>query len=415
MTRDRVAAVARTDVGVKRQTNEDACFADAERQLFVVADGMGGHAAGEVASQLAVAAFRQAYDALGSILSIQQRLEEAVQESCKEVYNNAKEHPERRGMGTTFSALAVVDGRGYIAHVGDSRVYLMRERQLHQLTEDHSLRNEAVRKKLMTPEEVERTGKQDALTRAVGVYSNVEVDTFEFEMVAGDTLLLCSDGLHRYFKDQPLELLLDDEPLEQLADRLVTYANEQGGEDNVSVVLVHVPGSLAAQYSEAEEIKLRISSLRGMPFFRHLTYRELIAVLNRTRMLVVDAGQRIVEEGESDGSLFIVLSGTVRVHQGPTDMAMINQGEHFGEMALIDNAPRSASVTSLSESRLLQLDRHEFIEILRREQKLAIKLLVGFVGVLSRRLRATSRDLQEARTSAVDTMYDSLGIVEDLS
>src|SRR6478752_3460187 len=185
--------------------------------LFVVADGMGGHAAGEVASQIAVhevsrvvrentdviARYAKSHEmaARQDILAV---LEHAVQTACASIYHRGQTETEKRGMGTTTSTLLICGDRGFIAHVGDSRIYLLRQGQVHQLTEDHSLLNELVRRGKLKRDEIDSSPYakyKNAVTRAVGAYESVETDTLDFEVLPGDHFLLCSDGLHAYLED----------------------------------------------------------------------------------------------------------------------------------------------------------------------------------------------------------------------
>jgi len=407
---------AATDVGLKREHNEDAYLDNKRLGLVAVADGMGGHAAGEIASQLALETLDQTLSAqrakgVPRPDEVLEWMESAIQRACEAVHQNSLAYPERGGMGTTLSALWLHGNRGYIAHVGDSRIYLIRRAQIHQLTEDHSLMNEAIRKKLMTPEQVEKTGKKNALTRAVGVYPNVEVDTLSFDVAAGDIFIACSDGLHRYLEQGELSTLLAEDDVSHWAQTLTTYANQCGGEDNISVVVVQIPE--VEGLATVEDLSLQVETLQAMPLFQHLTYRELMSVLSRMVLHNYQDGEGIVQEGEKDYSLYMVLSGSVRVHRGTTEIAALSSGEHFGEMSLIEKMPRSASVTSIGASRLLALSRGAFADIIRCEKRIAIKLLLSFVGVLSARLRTTSHDLSETKATLEEIVYDTFELQLD--
>jgi serine/threonine protein phosphatase PrpC len=179
--------------------------------VFIVADGMGGHAAGEVASNVAVHAFRDTLfrerdvidrfergDASITRQDLLRLMEQGVQNACTAVFAEAQKDPSKRGMGTTLVALLLVGSRGFYAHVGDSRIYLQRGDSVHQLTEDHSLINELLKRGRLTPEQIGKLNMKNAVTRAVGVYESVEADTLDFDVLAGDRFLLCSDGLTEY-------------------------------------------------------------------------------------------------------------------------------------------------------------------------------------------------------------------------
>src|SRR3954464_12908911 len=202
---------ARTDVGRVRDHNEDNFLVDRKIGLFVVADGMGGHASGEVASAVAVHALREALkkdaDFIEDFLKddksvrpedIKNLLDAALRAANLAVFNEARADPEKRGMGTTMSALMLLNAHGFIAHVGDSRVYMVRGGEVRMLTEDHSVLNELKRRGKLKPELLEKMQIKNAVTRAVGVFETVDVDMFHFLVAPGDRFVLCSDGLHGY-------------------------------------------------------------------------------------------------------------------------------------------------------------------------------------------------------------------------
>ncbi|HYM64143.1 MAG TPA: Stp1/IreP family PP2C-type Ser/Thr phosphatase, partial [Gaiellaceae bacterium] len=225
---------ALTDPGRKRRRNEDSFVADPP--LFVVADGMGGAQAGEVASRLAAATFREFHEA--DKLGPEQRLEAIIQEANRRIFERARSDTQATGMGTTVTASLVGEERLSIGHVGDSRAYRIRGGALEQLTEDHSLVADLVRSGRLSPEEAEMHPQRSVITRALGTDPEVDVDTFTIEVETGDVFLLCSDGLTTMVEDDRiLAVVRDAKSLEDAARSLVKEANRQGGEDNVTVVL----------------------------------------------------------------------------------------------------------------------------------------------------------------------------------
>lgn len=403
---------------------------DKKLNLFIVADGMGGHAAGEVASQLAVRTVRDALVLKRDLLmdfeqghggttrkDILDLLESSVQQACAAVHAEGVKDETKRGMGTTIDALLVVGSRGFIAHVGDARIYLYRQGSAHQLTEDHSLMNELLKRGRLTREQIDKVQYKNAVTRAVGVYESVEVDVFDFDVLAGDRFVLCSDGLHGYLEDNEVARFFEDMPEDKVAEALKDLANQRGGSDNITVLVVRVPDSEAGVDKLAREVNLKLEVLHKMPLFRYLAYNELVRLLNITSVRSYTVGDPVVNEGEDGDELFIVLSGQVRVHSGDTIITRLGPGQHFGEMALIDKAPRSASVTSDDETKLLSIRRRDFFDVLRKEHDIAVKLLWSFLGVLTQRLRSTSRELGEAREqlSVEDLSDELLGLTVDES
>src|SRR5438105_9821472 len=214
----KLQSVARTDVGRKRQINEDAFFRDDQKGFYVVADGVGGHNKGEIASREAVDQLRswvygaaRDLDALvdrmvngdeEAVWEIRRLLESGVKSACYMVYGMAELDPEKKGMSTTLSALLVRGNMAFAVHVGDSRVYRVRGTTVLQMTEDHTLINYKVKHGMMTKAEGEKASGKNVITRAVGHKDYVQVDTVDIDVAAGDRFLLCSDGLHGYFTSE---------------------------------------------------------------------------------------------------------------------------------------------------------------------------------------------------------------------
>jgi PPM family protein phosphatase len=231
-----------TDAGRKRRRNEDSFVHDPP--LFAVADGMGGAQAGEVASRLAAAAFREFHDA--DELDPEQRVAAIIQEANRRIYERAKSDAQASGMGTTITAALVTEDGVAVGHVGDSRGYRLRDGQLEQLTEDHSLVADLVRSGRLTPDEADSHPQRSVITRALGTDARVDVDTFTADVQAGDVFLLCSDGLTTMIGDGEItETVARASSLEQATKALVRAANKAGGEDNVTVVLFRLEGEPA--------------------------------------------------------------------------------------------------------------------------------------------------------------------------
>ena len=226
----------RTDTGRQRRDNEDNAFARAP--VFVVADGMGGAQAGEVASKIATETFEKGLSDSGSP---EERLAERVREANHQIHELSRTDRERAGMGTTLTAAYVDDASVAIAHVGDSRAYLFRDGTLERLTQDHSLVEELVRQGKLTPEQAAGHPQRSIITRALGPEANVEVDTWTYPVRAGDILLLCSDGLTTMISETRVaEILGEAGSLDGTAEALIDAANEAGGRDNITVVLLRL-------------------------------------------------------------------------------------------------------------------------------------------------------------------------------
>jgi len=237
-----------TDVGRQRHANEDAYLLDSP--LFAVADGMGGAKAGEVASGIAVDAFRTALD---EEAPPEKRLEAVARQANRRIFEMAQADEARRGMGTTLTAALVGDREVALAHVGDSRAYLLREDRLEQLTRDHSLVAELERTGQLTPEDAEHHPQKSIITRALGPEPDVDVDTQTHATRPGDVYLLCSDGLTSMLsQDEVAAVLHSAGSLREAADSLVRAANQSGGKDNITVVLFRLGEEGEETPSEAE-------------------------------------------------------------------------------------------------------------------------------------------------------------------
>jgi protein phosphatase len=243
---------AKTDTGLKRLHNEDRFVADPQLGLYVVCDGMGGGNAGEIASALAVEAIHAhlteaaqhadlpligPWDA--TVSASANRLASAIRAANDIIHRESWSRPEYAGMGTTVVAALLHEEVLTIAHVGDSRLYLVQNETIQSLTTDHSWVAEQILKGIMTEEEAERSPRRNIVTRALGVESNVDVELTEVPVKSGDMLLLCSDGLTRGVRlNDILHILSGSEDLSTMSDRLIALANEAGGDDNTTVVVV---------------------------------------------------------------------------------------------------------------------------------------------------------------------------------
>jgi len=403
-------AHGKTDVGRKRQHNEDAMLVDPALGLYIVADGMGGHAAGEVASARSVEVVRQHLATNRSILKDLEKdanqaaraaaaslVEVAVQRACADIYKLATSDASKRGMGTTFVCLAIAGSKGVIGHVGDSRVYLVRNGQCHRLTEDHTLISAQLKAGTITKDQAATSQYRNVITRAVGIQESVQVDTLIVDCLPGDVFMLCSDGLHGYLSDDEVASLTATTRVSELPERFVALANERGGKDNITVVVVSCAGDPATATEEVAEAASRMEALKKIPLFRHLTYKEQTAVLSVASTRTFPAGREIVTENQPGEELFVVIRGRVSVEKGGVEIAELRAGGHFGEMGLIDNAPRSATVRSVEPTRVMVIARGDLMNLMKRESILAVKLLWSFVQVLSDRLRETNSELSEAR------------------
>jgi PPM family protein phosphatase len=248
----RIAAHGLTDVGQRRDQNEDALLVDVPLGLFIVADGMGGHAGGGTASRLAVETIRREIArarreepelfgtaAEGEENPLPDLLGQAVEAACATIYEAAQADSDLAGMGTTVTAV-LVDGRSaFVAHVGDSRAYLIRAGHIYQVTQDHSLVAEQLRNGAISADEARNSRFKNIITRSVGFERDVVVDLMGLELEDGDVIVACCDGLSNLVEDAEIMSIVE-EGGDQSAERLVDLANDRGGDDNISVAVIRL-------------------------------------------------------------------------------------------------------------------------------------------------------------------------------
>lgn len=239
-----------TDLGKTRPINEDGYYlSEYNKELdalyVMVADGMGGHQAGEIASTMAVQQVSEVinknFTAGMDVPEVKELLVKAVKSANHVIFEQGRENEERRGMGTTLTLCFVLGNKAIVAHVGDSRAYLLRQDAWHQITSDHSLVQELLRNGQITEEEAIHHPQKNVITRALGTDFGVEIDIYEFTIYEGDILLLCTDGLSNMLSDERLKELIKQNygcSLDRLSEQLVTAANEEGGYDNITAVLL---------------------------------------------------------------------------------------------------------------------------------------------------------------------------------
>ena len=249
----KLTSAGRTHVGMKRTHNEDSLRLFREENLFVVADGMGGHASGEVASQISVETLAEFFRSTAEDDEItwpykmnkgrkyeENRVVTGIKLSNRRIYESAARDRKLKGMGTTIVVTFFQNDICYIGHVGDSRVYRFRDTKLTQLTEDHSLLNDYIKMRQLTPEEIEAFPHKNVIVRALGMKETVQVDVMNEGPQNGDIYLLCSDGLSGMITDLDMEKILceSEHDLDVKCQQLITAANDNGGTDNITIILI---------------------------------------------------------------------------------------------------------------------------------------------------------------------------------
>jgi len=390
-----------TDIGRVRSRNEDSYSTHPELGLFVLADGMGGHVGGDEASHYACVVIEEYVRRRHAVIHGYERnptpehrgevfrlMEEAVRAASERIIAESESNADLNGMATTVVVLLVVAGRAFVSYVGDSRAYLIRDGRASLLTEDHSLFFELIRQGRLT-RDTSNFPYKNVVTRALGVRGTALADSFDFDLLPGDRLLLCSDGLHGYLDDEETFLLAGNSGLQEAGSALVDFANQCGGADNITVVLV----GIKEVDGDADEIIERERLKALFPILSGVGRSGRIRLTSAFEWMALEDGQTLFDEGgESDG-LFCVLSGEVEILRGEEHVAMFGPGSNFGEMSLVEKNPRLATAKVRGSTELLVLDRKTFAMLVRRYPRLANKLLLNLVLALSRRLRGTNDEL----------------------
>jgi serine/threonine protein phosphatase PrpC len=314
----RVLSSAQTDVGRIRQNNEDAFLCEPELGLYAVADGMGGHVGGEVASAMAIEGLRRAVAHIPDAKfltdpSLENRrellsfLSKTVASLNAEIYTRGQADPTLRGMGCTLD-VALIRGRSlFLAHVGDSRVYGLLGGTLYPLTEDHTFGQTLLSGGAMTVEEVSKHPQRNLLMRALGVYPKVEVDTAYLDIAPGDVFLLCSDGVHGLVDRATMEAALR-KPSDFAAQTLIDAALDAGGRDNATAVVVQVAACTKCQPLRVGSEEVR-SAMAEASLFGHFTQSELLRIQRIAMGRIVHKDEFVFHIGQPLTEVYLVIDG----------------------------------------------------------------------------------------------------------
>lgn len=398
-----------TDVGQKREHNEDCMLSLPESNLFIVCDGMGGYAAGEVASDLAskytaahiqknkkiIQAFKES-PTPNNKKEVHLLLEDAISKASSHVFEVASKDESKKGMGTTIVLLLVIEGFGFVAHCGDSRCYLIRDEEAHQITDDHSMVNEMVKQGILSKDKAEQHPQANLVTRAVGIQPFAQADVLTSELMEGDKFILCSDGLSGYLTDSQLFKLSGKAKNDKLPQLLIDHANKSGGKDNITAILVSV-GSETAPPAHPEDVtaQKKIKALKKISLFKNFGFKELSQILEVTDVKTYKENEVIVEEGTLGQEMYVILSGHVNVDVAGKIVKVLKPGQYFGEMSLIDQSPRSASITTTEPTKVLLLSRKKLFGLLKKESRVGMKMFWSFLQNMNKRLRENDKHLSE--------------------
>jgi len=402
-----VQGLGRTHRGLVRTNNEDHYIVDVDLGLYLVCDGMGGVVGGEVAAEVATSTIERVVRDRQEVLSQVEHdpsraadlipvLEDALRQACRDIYNRALSDPSLAGMGCTATGLLISGQKAVMAHVGDTRLYLMRAGEAHQLSTDHTLAADLVRQGLVEPDALRQHPHRNVLTRVLGPQALVDVETLAFDLAAGDRLLICSDGLADHIPGEAwLAERCSDQPLEELPDELIGFANGEGGDDNTTVVAIGVDGPLPPEGVLTGSPKLVLDVLGSSFLFADLTLAQLARVVDRCDTRSYEAGSSIFSTGDLLDELLLVVSGAVRVSTTDGHAALAGPGQHLGENFVLRPRRTRASAVAEQPTDVLALDQQSLLDLASHRPWLGVSLLTRLV-------QRMSSDLDRLTTTEVD-------------
>jgi serine/threonine protein phosphatase PrpC len=386
-------AVTATQRGA-RDHNEDAILKVPGVPLFAVADGMGGPGAGDVAANVVLDTLKAYADELAALnarvaesqstadrLALGKLFDTVFNQASREVQREST-RLQRPGMGATLLTATVVKDRAYIAHVGDSRAYLYRQGRLQQLTEDHTIAELHFRRGRITREEYESSPDRRLLYQVLGAGIEVDGDLAEVRLQGGDLLILCSDGLPRALDDDEMLPRLVSGDARNTVRMLMEGAEQAGWPDNISMIVLQFDAE------DGDEDQAPITELmREVFLFRDMSPPELLTIAPWFEEVVHDKGETICSEGDLVQSFYVVVSGSVRASRGRTHLHDVKPGGHFGETALVRDRDVSPTIRTLAPTRLLELSRRRFLDLLKSKPELGARLSLALLDAVGERNR----------------------------
>lgn len=403
-----IDAATHTDIGRKREQNEDCQLVDREMGLFIVCDGMGGHAAGEVASSQAAfmtaekirenaVEIRSEITKPGGHFKVVKIVADAVRVACRHLYAMACADRQYAGMGTTLTLLMIRNSKAILAHAGDSRLYLVRDEELHQLSHDHTLAEELVHQSSDPVDPAVYKKFSNVLTRSLGPQESVDVETLLFDVLPEDRFLICSDGLSNYFEEESelIEILLDED-FDSIPARLTDIANSRGGNDNITSIVLR---ARAEASTPKNEVKRYLALLRTTFLFDHLSLKPLMRLANIATVQSCNRDEWVIQKGDERSGLFIIVEGQCRVAQADGNVTTVAEGYCFGETALARSGKSLIQVRSITDVKFLHIPRLTFHSLTRRYPILGRQLLNNLTDHLSSQLDRRDSDVAELNST----------------
>ena len=402
-----------SDRGRNRQNNEDYFVIEQSLGLFILCDGVGGHNSGEVASAVCAK----------TVLDVMQREREkiekyhenpspelrkqltqliyaALQEANEAVTALSVQGLPTEGLATTAEVLLILPNYALLGHVGDSRTYISRAGTVYQLSMDHKFAVEMVKNGTWDQAMAAQSPFANTLTRAVGAQEVVQPDILEIEITADDLFVMCTDGFSDYFDTQEIQRLISGAgpkatPAE-LPKVLIDAANQKGGKDNITALVAKITERQANSVKPIDVV-LKQESLGKVPLFCYLSFAEITKILAIASVKSLKKGEILFKENDPATEMFVIVSGTAQVRKGSELLTELQHGASIGEMAILDQSLRSATITAREDAVLLVIPRAALMRLLQQDHGIAVKFLWAMSQELDRRLRSTSQSLMEAR------------------
>jgi serine/threonine protein phosphatase PrpC len=395
----RVNAWSLTDLGCARENNEDSFLVDSERGVFVIADGVGGSSGGEIASQRLVEYVEESAADLAEIVAagnpifdrdhrerVFNALLHRIHEANALIYEEGKEVDPMRPPATTCDVVVLSDQAAFIAHVGDSRVYLLRGPEIFRITEDHTFAEQLRQEEIGDVDMLERY--RNVLTRSVGGRPQVDVDALFIDLQAGDHLLMCSDGLTDYLSGAELLDFARRAHGPELLDELVSEAKERGGRDNITVLLVEVEsvGDDTLKDTATFDTLKQVDILGNIELFKNLGVRDLLKIMRIIYEVSYTDGDIVEQPIGEERCMFIVAEGAVDLLVDDTVIAHLEKGQHFGEFALVSDE-RQTRARCDGETLLLAVPARRFRSIVSEDPAVGNVLLWNLLEAATRQIR----------------------------
>lgn len=391
------AGVERTDLGRRMTENEDASLVLADTPLWAISDASGARWPAEMTLDTlakdakALREFQTRVARSGdssSRLAVGHFFEAVINRASEALRDEVHRRGDRRATATIV-ALTLMGPFAYVAHVGDARAYLWRDRKLRCITTDHTLAMLQLKRGELTPETYAQSPFRKTLTQAIGVTNDLRPDIAEIRVAPGDLMLLCSDGLHRMVSDRRIaEILVRDVPLEAKVEALIASANEAGGKDNITVQLIPVEGvGPAPDEGTTKRERIDVAKVLGKCFlFENLSENERLLITPYFEYQTYAQNDLICREGAEGDSLFVIVAGKARVTYRRAHLVDLGPGGYAGEIALARVGPRTATIVAAQPTTVLTLTRARFFEIVQRRPSLGVQLAVPLLENVGKRI-----------------------------